>query len=352
MNKTGLIIFSFSIWICSCGPEDSFVFDERCDVNSEINAPEGVEISKVGVLGINGSLLQLQFPDAETGYVLGSYNYGGYVELFKSEDGGRNWKRLNLDWEVRPADMHFMNKDEGFITLSGQTDILITPDGGSTWERISYPNLAERVGFSHLSSDPGGNLYISAFSLETGNALFKSRDKGRSWDTLFVDQDLGNSSVTFSYQLFGNKIYAGGRNGKIYLLDSAGSHLATFQAPLSTIYDMEVIDEENLVVSGASAMVISNDGGLSWDKIHEQRGKIIGFNSAGKGYLILNNSSCPNDVVQSNDAISVTFNGGMNWIQGAETTNLFYSFANAQGMSDESYLMLIDNTVYRLKEAD
>src|SRR5256885_5884449 len=61
-------------------------------------------------------------------------------------------------------------------------------DDGASWQRVVFPagfstNPAENTGFSDpdLTIDPGGRVYNTGIDL-VNDALFSTRDGGKSWD--------------------------------------------------------------------------------------------------------------------------------------------------------------------------
>lgn len=74
----------------------------------------------------------LQFIDSHTGWGAGAINeYSGDCLFVRTTDGGRTWSEMEFP-EIDFEEMRFLDKNRGVI-LTGKSHILITHDGGKTW---------------------------------------------------------------------------------------------------------------------------------------------------------------------------------------------------------------------------
>lgn len=175
----------------------------------------------------------LAAPDSNTIYGCGNwYQDTGYI--VKSIDGGVTWSYIDMhQYATSLIDMHFLNKDTGFVTGTGPLPletavILYTTDGGATWtykfqntaaseycwkiQRLSSLNYfasIENFGGqppSILKSVDGGMnwtpiiVQIPAYNIEgvgfidslhgwTGGGFtysFETQDGGQTWDTIHI----------------------------------------------------------------------------------------------------------------------------------------------------------------------
>ena len=156
--------------------------------------------------------------------------------------------------------------------------------------------------------------------------------------------------VTFSFKIFQDKIYASAKDG-ILVIDTDGQLIKTIDIDDTPIWDLALIDEDNLVVAVSTKAIKSTDGGDTWETIYDESARIIGFDSADKGLMLLQKSTCPTDVYQVNDLIASTNNGGLNWAEAEETTtNLRIHFSNSQKMDDGIWYFMIGNELMEIKE--
>jgi len=255
--------------------------------------------------------------------------------------------------------MIFRDENFGIITVHDATGcpppncqnkcvILKTENGGLDWEQIEIEELSGIL--YHPQFDSEGNLYANLSLLYEQPVIVKSTDNGENWDTLFTSPELDIRLVTFSFKIFQDKIYASAKDG-ILVIDTDGQLVKAIGMEETSIWDLALIDEDNLVVAVSGKSIKSTNGGDTWETIHDQSARIIGFDSADKGLMLLQKSSCPTDVYQANDLIASTNNGGFNWSEAEETTtNLKLHFSNSQKMDDGIWYFMIGNELMKIKE--
>ena len=137
--------------------------------------------------------------------------------LYKSTDGGNNWKKIGLENSERIANIivNPNNSNEIFVAVLGalwsdsnERGVYKSSDGGVTWENILYLN--ESTGCADLAMDPSdpNTLYASmwefrrtGWSFNSGgdnSALYKSTDGGKNWDKIhngFPEGKLGRLAI-------------------------------------------------------------------------------------------------------------------------------------------------------------
>ncbi|MBK7428340.1 MAG: hypothetical protein IPI60_15625 [Saprospiraceae bacterium] len=356
MKKVLLLIFVISTLI-SCLKDKASVneFEGICDFKEEIFSPQGYMIKTIGEIDFNGSVKSFQFVNDLTGFALLSNNVGGNVEIFKTTDGGQNWINLNIGINKLPRSMIFQDENFGFITVHDVTGcpppnclnkcvILKTENGGLDWVQVEYEGLNGVL--NHPMYDSNGNLYAT-LNLNSETMIMKSIDNALSWETHFSSADL----FLFSFDIFEDKIYATAEGGRILVIDLDGQLIRTMETGNSSIWDFEILDENNLVVAMSGKVIKTSNAGATWEKIHDQSAKIIGFDSPEKGLMLMQNSSCPTDFYHVNDLIALSDNGGLNWKEAEKpTTNLRIKFKDSQKMRDGGWFIVISNTLMELSE--
>ena len=137
--------------------------------------------------------------------------------LYKSTDGGNNWKKIGLENSERIANIivNPKNSNEIFVAVLGalwsdsnERGVYKSSDGGVTWENILYLN--ESTGCADLAIDPSNPniLYASmwefrrtGWSFNSGgdnSALYKSTDGGKNWKKIhngFPEGKLGRLAI-------------------------------------------------------------------------------------------------------------------------------------------------------------
>lgn len=359
MNK--YISLSFALFLVfSCNRDETLVdeFGEVCEFKTDIVSPIGYELNSIGKINFNGSVYSFQFVGNTIGYAMLGNNAGGYVEVFKTVDGGKTWKDLDIGIKQFPRGMVFKDENTGIITVHDVTGcpppncqnkcvILKTKDGGMTWREKEITNLKGIL--YHPKYDDEGNLY-SLLTLKDSLALLKSTDDGETWSTFFTFPDLGFQLVTYSYEIFEDRLYISGKGGKILVVNSAGDLVKTMEVGSPTIWDVEILDENNLILVVSGKVIKTMDGGVNWTTIFNESARMVGFDSSDNGIMLLQKSFCPTDVYQVNDVIGVTIDGGLSWIESDETTtNLHANFQNSQKIATDSWHFMIGNELLEIK---
>lgn len=183
--------------------------------------------------------------------------------LFKSIDGGVNWKKIEgFDKSERIAGIEINpnNSDEVYVgvlgALWGDSDVrgvYKTTDGGTTWEKILY--IDQKTGCSDILIDPNNPsiLYAamwefrrSGWGFNSGgenSALYKSTDGGKSW----------------------NKIHNGFPKGKF-------GRLAVALAPSNPKILYSVVESEKKEDRG---IYRSDDAGENWTHLNNDFGLVV-----------------------------------------------------------------------------
>jgi photosystem II stability/assembly factor-like uncharacterized protein len=363
--KKLLILQASLMLLISCG--NDFLNDDPtnaelgdiCQYRTAILPPAGFEIDTIGEIDFNGSVQSFQFIDEKIGYALGSNNVGGYVEVFKTIDGGETWNDLAIGIDQNPRSMIFKDENFGIITVhdvtgcpppncQNKTVLLKTENGGLDWEEVEIPGLKGVL--YDPKFDEQGNLYANLY-LEEQSTIVKSIDNGATWDTLFAAPELNFELITFSYGLLDNQLYIPTKDGNVLVINTEGSLLKTLEIGDANIWDVELIDANNIVIALSGEVIKSTDGGESWETIYNQSARIIGFENSDKGLILSRKSACPTDYYQVNDLLVSTNNGGSNWMEAEKTaTNLRINFANSQEMGESAWYTMIDNYLVHIYE--
>lgn len=182
--------------------------------------------------------------------------------LFRSDDGGTNWKKIGFENSERISSIEINpnNRNEVYVGVLGalwgdskERGVYKTTDGGKTWEQILY--VDEGTGCSDVIMDPNNPnvLYASmwefrrtAWSFNSGgnnSALYKSTDAGKTW----------------------NKIHNGFPEGKL-------GRIAVAVAPSDSNIVYSVLETENDEDRG---IYRSDDGGKSWKGLNNDFGLVV-----------------------------------------------------------------------------
>ena len=218
--------------------------------------------------------------------------------LYKSTDGGSNWKEIpGFENSERIASIAINpnNTDEVYVGVLGALwsdsetrGVYKTMDGGKTWDKILYVNTS--TGAADVIMDPKNSniLYASMWEFRRSpwgfnsggpnSALYKSTDSGKTWNKIhsgFPSGDLGRIAVEVAPSN-GNILYAvletedKSKNG-LWKSTNAGQsweHLNNdFGLVVRPFYFSRIaIDPKNpdIVVKGGLTGSISRDGGKTF----------------------------------------------------------------------------------------
>ncbi len=268
--------------------------------------------------------------------------------VYKSVDAGKTWEHIGLDRTMHISDVviHPSNPDIVFVTAQGAqygptTDrgIYKSTDGGKNWRKVLYVN--ETTGAASLSMDMTNPRILYAamwehqrfpWTMKSGgenSGLYKSLDLGETWDKLSegLPEEFGKSAVTVSRanpERLWAVIEAEGDKGGVYRSDNAGKKWSQVNKDRVNIarswYYMEIYADpqnENVVYVANAPVTKSIDGGKTFTTVSTPH---------GDNHHIWINPNDNQNMINSNDGgANVSFNGGESWSsQQYQPTAQFY----------------------------
>lgn len=143
--------------------------------------------------------VRISFPENEKeGYLLGVIDKAMmqvYCVLYKTEDGGHNWKQVEMDSvgteHSQTYDFSFVSDEEGYMAIHSFYDnspsMLRTEDGGKNWEYVQFTEeiLEFCQAFTPVYKNGNYIVYVGkeGSSKERGEkACYESADKGKTWN--------------------------------------------------------------------------------------------------------------------------------------------------------------------------
>lgn len=220
--------------------------------------------------------------------------------LYKSTDGGTNWKKIGFEKSDRIASVivNPKNSKEIYVGVLGalwgdseERGVYKTIDGGETWNKILYDGPS--TGCADLAIDPKNPniLYASmwefrrtGWSFNSGgekSALYKSVDGGKSWNKIhngFPEGKLGRLAIAVAPSnpnILYTVIEAEKKERKgLYRSDDAGKSWKQLNNDFGITvrpfyFSRIVVDPKNpdVVVKGGLSGSISRDGGKTFKNL-------------------------------------------------------------------------------------
>ncbi len=227
--------------------------------------------------------------------------------IYKSTDGGQNWKNMGLPKSDRISSIVIDPKNSDIVwvgvlgALWGNSDergIYKTTDGGTTWTKTFF--VDNKTGCSDLILDKNNNniMYASFWEFRrsgwsfnsggTQSALYKSTDAGKTWNKMhngFPAGKLGRIAVTIAPSN-SNLLYAvletekPEKNG-LYRSDDAGANWKHLNSDFGLVvrpfyFSRITVDPKNpdVVVKAGLFGSISRDGGKTFKGLGQMHSDI------------------------------------------------------------------------------
>ncbi len=291
------------------------------------------------------NLSAITFTDKNTGFIVGAGYYGN--EIYKTTDCGRTWQWN--EWIVNPKvyglnDISFIDKNHGYA--AGEDGVLlITKDGGNTWRIKStgsynqsacftdtlngivvgngsyypYINRTTDGGIIWRTTDPGlipgyGPNKVRFSDKDNGwivggkGMLYRTTNGGKNWASINEKPHQFNSI----YFVDENTGWAVGDSGIIlHTTDGGDNWIKQYQNDSLIFNSIQAFDAQNVIIVGEkfdnghyvnSMVVITNDGGQSWQKHTDSLGALnsISFPTRNTGWIV-------------GKGIYKSTNGGLSW---------------------------------------
>jgi photosystem II stability/assembly factor-like uncharacterized protein len=244
--------------------------------------------------------------DADTAYLL-SIGTGASSRVYKTVDGGAHWvlSLQNRDAEGFFDEMAFWNPRHGILVgdqVDGQMVVMVTADGGASWQRAKMPAALPGEGAFAASGTGiavlgGRDVWIGTGGKGTAR-VYRSSDGGQTWTVGFVpiradSANAGVFSLAFSDSQHG--IAVGGDYSKPN--ESAGNIALTvdgcqtwftatspprgFRSAVAYLPDHKI-----WIAVGTSGSDISTDDGKNWKPIDTGNYNAASFASSSAGWAV------------------------------------------------------------------
>ena len=171
------------------------------------NISDGYFGGSIGAVAVSKSNSSILYVGGGEVTVRGNVSPG--TGMYKSVDGGRSWKGVGLEnsRHIPRIRIHPTNPDIVFAGVMGdlykptqERGVYKSTDGGSNWKKVLFSN--ENAGVVDLIIDPNNprilyattwNVRRTPYSLSSGgdgSALWKSTDEGETWSNISTNKGL------------------------------------------------------------------------------------------------------------------------------------------------------------------
>jgi photosystem II stability/assembly factor-like uncharacterized protein len=258
--------------------------------------------------------------------------------VYRSTDAGKTWQHLGLQQtqhiariviDPRNPDILLVAAQGALYGPSEQRGIFKSADGGKNWKRVLYVN--DKTGCAELSMDPRnprilyaamwehGRLPWKVISGGPGSGLYKSTDGGDTWQRLEngLPKEMGKMSIAVCPSR-PDKVYAliesdsDKEAGGLFVSEDAGKSWRRITNDHRLVqrawYYIELFtdpkNDNTLYVLSAPALR-STDGGNTWEDISNTHGDYHD--------LWINPHNPLNMIIADDGGGAITFNGGQSW---------------------------------------
>lgn len=181
--------------------------------------------------------------------------------LYRSDDGGLTWENLAPDMSLLPllADPY----DSDTLYAAGCDGIYITYDGGLSWEPVSTaadePLWDTYVAFE-MEAAEGDALYVRADTVSGESVILYSDDGGESWSVISpeaTDDPLSISSISVDPYVNG-RVWAADAQG-VWSTEDLGQFWGLSSAGLANVLDRGLND---VIIHPTEKLFLATDEGF------------------------------------------------------------------------------------------
>ena len=300
----------------------------------------------------------------------------GLGGMWKSDDAGKTWKNLGLKdgRHITNIVIHPTDPNTLWVGVMGhlfgpnsERGIFKSTDGGKNWKRVLYVN--EQTGCSDLVMEPGNpsTLYAGTwrvirtpYSLESGgegSGLWKSTDGGETWSNIssmkglpkgtwgIVGVAVAPSNTEKIYAIIENEkggLYMSADGGQTWSLQSSDNNIRQ----RAWYYTKVFVDpkNENLVYCPNVNFMKSRDGGKTFQSVRTPHGD--------HHDLWIDPEDGKRMVVADDGGAQVSFDEGNNWSTYMnQPTSQLYRVSTDNSFPYRVLAAQQDNSTLRIKSA-
>jgi photosystem II stability/assembly factor-like uncharacterized protein len=178
-----------------------------------------------------------------------------------STDGGETWQQQDVPTRTALTGVYFHDRNLGWA-VGHDSAILRTADGGTTWELVNWAPEDEAPFFDVWFSDADNGVVIGAYG-----SYFETTDGGTTWSSRWISEDDWH---LHKIARSGNgRLYIAAEAGSIYRSDDKGVTWVTLPSLYQGSYfGVLPLEGDSVLLFGLRGHLFrSDDAGESWEEI-------------------------------------------------------------------------------------
>ncbi len=236
---TGLVV------LIAVGGGNSSIAQDEAQPQAAVMAPLATKALTLDVATTDGALVAV----GERGHIL------------LSSDGGATWEQSQSPTRAGLTAVYFHDRDLGWA-VGHDSAILRTTDGGVTWNLVNWAPEEEAPFFDVWFSDAENGFAIGAYG-----SFFVTSDSGRTWTFEPIgDDDFHLHEIA---RAASGRLYLAAEAGMMYRSDDAGATWKVLPSPYEgSFFGVLPLDDDAVLFFGLRGHLFrSDDAGESWTEI-------------------------------------------------------------------------------------
>jgi len=200
-------------------------------------------------------------------------------DIIMTLDGGDSWQGLAGPPTVGTAmDIEWVSEDL-FIIAASNGDIFRTSNGGASWQNMNPPATDWLYNVDFINETTG-------FVTGNNGVLLKTSDAGLTWTLIPTGTTNRIVDVDFSDELNG---CAAAWNGTLLRTTDGGNSWSIISIPSTTNLQSVQFVDANTGFAVGGVILKTTDGGMTWSSVYSDSGSffyLVHVNPNGQGYAV------------------------------------------------------------------
>jgi photosystem II stability/assembly factor-like uncharacterized protein len=181
--------------------------------------------------------------------------------ILVSSDGGDSWQQQQSPTRTMLTGVYFHDRDHGWA-VGHDSAIVRTTDGGVNWELVSWDPEAEEPFFDVWFSDVENGIAIGAYG-----AYYETTDSGATWSKRWISDD--DWHLHKIARADNGKLYIAAEAGSFYRSDDGGENWLTLPSLYEGSYfGVLPLEGDSVLLYGLRGHLFrSDDAGEDWREI-------------------------------------------------------------------------------------